>query len=131
MARRVAVSCCVLFACVVGCKDSAYDVFMQGIKLEGEATNGPCQLKSDGSQQAASLSARQVAKCLRGTEAALERYEKAQAMGYDDADFTRILERARARKAHLENMRVMIQQMERDAAEAELANPKTADDSWQ
>lgn len=94
--------------------ETKYDVYLKGQAIEGEAERGPCRLHYTEQSQAAPLSGDQVLQCLRETERALEQYEKAAAMGYDDADFERVHTRAQERKKRLESMLEMVRKMERD-----------------
>lgn len=97
-----------------GCGESKYDVYMKGLEIEGEAERGPCKLQyAEGAPQA-TLSGDQVAWCLKETERALELYDKAASMGYEDAEFQRVHQRAKDRKKRLESMVEMVREMERD-----------------
>lgn len=104
----------VLVACL-GCGgERKYDVYMQGAKIEGDAERGVCRLHYSDASQAAPLSGDQVLQCLRETERALEYYERAAAMGYQDVDFERVHARAIERKERLESMLAMVREMERE-----------------
>jgi len=104
----------------VGCGESKYDVYMRGLEIEGNAERGPCKLHYEQGEQAARLDRSQITTCLKETQLAIEQYEKAKQMGYEDADFTRVYERAKERKGRLESMIEMVGEMERDAATAQL-----------
>jgi hypothetical protein len=109
--NRIAVLACVV---VVGCGETKYDVYMKGATIEGDAERGVCQLQYTDPSQAAPLSGDQVLQCLRETERAIEHYERAAAMGYEDADFQRVHARAIERKERLESMLAMVREMERE-----------------
>ena len=98
----------------VGCGDTKYDVYMQGAKIEGEAERGVCRLQYTEPSAAAPLTGDQVLECLRETQRALEYYERAASMGFQDHDFRRVHQRALERKERLESMLVMVREMERD-----------------
>jgi hypothetical protein len=103
-----------------GCGESKYDVYMRGLEIEGDAERGPCKLHYEQGEHAARLDRGQLTSCLVETQRALAEYEKAKQMGYADADFTKVFERAKERKARLEQMIEMVGQMERDAVTAKL-----------
>ena len=109
-----------LVASVVGCGESKYDVFMRGLEIEGAAERNACKLEYAEGEHAARLDRGHLTTCLKETERAIVEYEKAHEMGYDDAEFTRVYDRAKARKARLEQMIEMVGQMERDAVTANL-----------
>lgn len=110
----------VVLSTLCGCGESKYDVYMRGLEIEGDAERGPCKLHYAEGEHAARLDRGQLTSCLQETERALVEYEKAKQMGYADADFTRVYERAKERKARLEQMIEMVGQMERDAVTANL-----------
>lgn len=103
-----------------GCGESKYDVFLEGQKIEGEAERGACALQYQEGSNAATISGDQVAWCLKETERALEYYDKAAAMGYDDPEFTRVYERAKTRRDSLKGKLEMIRRMEREQIEAKI-----------
>jgi hypothetical protein len=107
---------CVLgvFALCSGCGETKYDVYMKGATIEGEAERTVCRLHYTEQSQAAPLSGNQVLACLRETDRALEHYERAAAMGFDDHDFKGIHARAIERKERLESMLAMVREMERE-----------------
>lgn len=105
---------------LAGCGESKYDVYMRGLEIEGDAERGPCKLHYAEGEHAARLERSQLTACLTETERALAQYEKAKSMGYADADFTKVYERANERRARLEQMIEMVGQMERDAVTAKL-----------
>lgn len=94
--------------------ESGYDVYMKGAKLEGEAERGPCGLQYSQPSQAAPLTGDQVQKCLELTEQAIELYDKAAQMGFDDPNFADVRKRAAERKERVESMLKMVRQMERE-----------------
>ncbi|GEM_PF-1429491 len=106
------------FAGPLGCQpaETKYDVFMKGLQVEGEAERGACSLVYEPGSYAAVLSGDQVQHCLTGTEEALRHYERAATMGYADVEFTRVYERAKERRARLEDMLHMVRKMERERA---------------
>jgi hypothetical protein len=94
--------------------ESKYDVFLEGQKIEGEAERGPCKLHYADNSPAAKLNSDMVSECLAETDKAIGLYEKAHELGYDDADFQVVYDRAKERKARLESMLEMVRKMERD-----------------
>lgn len=109
-----------LGACAVGCGESKYDVYMRGLKIEGDAERGPCKLQYAKGEHAARLDRSQLTACLVETDKALAEYEKAKQQGYDEAEFNTVYDRAKERRARLEQMIEMVGEMERDAVTAEL-----------
>ncbi len=113
--KRSVILACTTVLLSSGCpSESKYDVYLEGAKIEGEAERGPCKLHYAKDAQAAELSGDKVAICLRETERALSFYDKAAAMGYEDADFKTAHARAQERKARLESMLTMVRQMEKE-----------------
>jgi hypothetical protein len=98
----------------LACGETKYDIYMKGAEIEGAAERGVCQLQYTEPSQAAPLSGDQVLRCLRETDRALEYYERAAAMGFEDVDFKRVHARAIERKERLESMLSMVREMERD-----------------
>ncbi len=118
MSRLVLVAA--LCASAVGCTESKYDVYMRGLKLEGDAERGPCKLHYAEGEHAARLDRSQLTACLLETDKALAEYEKAKALGYDEPDFNKVHQRAIERRARLVEMIEMVGEMQRDAVTAEL-----------
>ena len=114
------ISTVAVLSALAGCGESKYDVYMRGLEIEGDAERGPCKLHYAEGEHAARLDRSQLTSCLQETERALAEYEKAKSMGYADADFTKVYERAHERKARLEQMIEMVGEMERDAVTANL-----------
>ena len=56
---------------VLGCGESAREVYTQGMKAEGEAERGPCKLVFDPQLGENVISADQIQSCLKGQEEAL------------------------------------------------------------
>ncbi|MEM6296173.1 MAG: hypothetical protein AAGA54_33180 [Myxococcota bacterium] len=110
--------------CAAGCGESKYDVYMKGLEIEGDAERGPCKLTYEQGEHAARLDRGQLVHCLQETDKAIAQYDKAKSMGYEDADFTRVYDRAQARKVRLEQMIEMVGVMERDAIEAQMPGAK-------
>ncbi len=96
-----------------GCGESRHDLYMQGMKLEGEVQRGACQLVYDNEAGAHVLSGDQVQDCLKGQTEALALYDRAAALGLKDLDFVQNHEQARARVTRLEGMLKTIREMER------------------
>lgn len=105
----------VLAALVVpaACGESRQEVYMQGMKLEGDAERGPCKLLYDEKEGANVLSGDQVQSCLKMQGDALALYDRAAALGLKDLDFVRTHEQARVRLKRLEGMLRMVREMER------------------
>ena len=114
---RVRGSILLLALLLGGCGDTKYDVYMKGLEIEGEAERGHCALQYQADAKAAVLSGDQVVLCLRETEKALEYYDKAAQMGYDDPEFVKVHERAKERKKRLEGMLKTVREMERENLE--------------
>lgn len=96
-----------------GCGESPREVYLQGMKAEGDAERGPCKLVFDPELGQNVISADQVQSCLKGQEEALALYERASALGLKDLDFERTRERARERKRRLESMLSTLRELER------------------
>lgn len=94
------------------CGESRRDVFMQGMKTEGDAERGPCKLVYDPEQRANVLTGDQVQQCLAMQEQALALYDKAAAMGLKDPDFVRTRDESLVRVKRLEGMLKMVREME-------------------
>ncbi len=95
------------------CGESRQELYMQGMKLEGEAERGPCKLVHDQEAGAAVLTGDQVQSCLQMQSDALALYDRAAALGLKDGDFVQA--QAQARVKRLEGMLKMVREMERDA----------------
>jgi hypothetical protein len=93
--------------------ESRQDVYMAGMKIEGDAERGPCKLLYDKKEGANVLSGDQVQACLKMQGEALALYERAAGLGLKSADFVRTHEEAKARQARLEGMLKMVREMER------------------
>ncbi|MCA9637610.1 MAG: hypothetical protein KC420_16395 [Myxococcales bacterium] len=111
IARPVALALALLAACGGG--PTKHELYMEGMKIEGEASRGECQPAFDTSLKAHVLDGDVVQGCLHKTEEAIALYEQAKAKGLEDLDFVKTHERALERKAHLESMLKVIRQIER------------------
>lgn len=96
-----------------GCGESRQDLYMEGMKVEGEAERGPCKLVYDTEKGANILSGDQVQSCLKMQGEALALYDRAAALGLKSVDFVRTHEQARVRLQRLEGMLKMVREMER------------------
>jgi hypothetical protein len=97
-----------------GCSgESRQDLYMAGMKVEGDAERGPCKLLYDKQEGANVLSGDQVQACLKMQGEAVVLYERAAALGLKSVDFVRTHEEAKARVARLEGMLKMVREMER------------------
>lgn len=103
----------VLVLSLAACGESRQDLYMQGMKLEGEAERGPCKLLYDEQAGANVLTGDQVQNCLQMQTDALALYERAAGLGLKDADFVQNHTQARARVERLEGMLKMVREMER------------------
>lgn len=92
---------------------SKHDLYMQGMKIEGEASRGECKLVYDPAEKNHVLDGDQIHTCLRRTEEALALYEQAKALGLRDLDFVQTYERAQERQRHLESMLKTVRSLER------------------
>jgi hypothetical protein len=88
------------------------DLYMQGMKTEGDAERGPCKLVYDQEEGAAVLSGDQVQSCLRMQHEAQALYDRAAALGLQDPDFVRTRDTSAARIKRLESMLKMVREME-------------------
>ncbi len=100
------------------CGENKRELYMQGMKLEGEAERGVCKLIYDSEVQAHVLDGGQVLACLKQTEEALVLYERAAGLGLKDLDFVRTHEKALERKKNLEMMLKAVREMEMPEYEA-------------
>jgi cyanophycinase-like exopeptidase len=98
-----------------GCGESRQALYMEGMKVEGDAERGPCKLIHDKEVGAALLTGDQVQQCLQMQSEALALYERAAGLGLKDADFVKAHDQARGRVARLEGMLKMVREMERPA----------------
>lgn len=101
-----------IFILVVGCGESAREVYTQGMKAEGEAERGPCKLVFDQQLGQNVISADQIQSCLKGQEEALALYDKAAGLGLKDLDFERTREQARERARRLQTMLTTLRELE-------------------
>jgi uncharacterized protein YabN with tetrapyrrole methylase and pyrophosphatase domain len=105
-------SCVVAMFLVIACGQSKHEVFLEGQKIEGDAERGACKLQYEPDAQAQVINTEIVSTCLAETEKAIALYEKAKSMGYDDADFQRVYDRAIERRDNLKSMLKMVGSME-------------------
>lgn len=98
---------------VLGCGESARELYTQGMKAEGEAERGPCKLIFDQELGQNVISADQIQSCLKGQEEALALYDRASALGLKELDFERTREQARERAKRLESMLSTLRELER------------------
>lgn len=94
------------------CGPSSYDVYLEGLQIEGDAERNACRLVYDEKANAHILDSRKVAGCLERNQDALAKYEEAKRLGQEGKDFERSLEDARARVARLESMLRTVRMME-------------------
>jgi hypothetical protein len=110
---RGAVRLLLLIAVVLGaCGESRRELYMQGMKAEGEAERGPCKLVYDQEEGANVLSGDQVQSCLRMQEQAQALYDRAAEMGLKDPDFVQTRETSQARVKRLSGLLKMVREME-------------------
>lgn len=95
-----------------GCGESARDVYLQGMKAEGEAERGPCKLVFDQQLGQNVISGDQIQSCLKGQEEALRLYDRASALGLKDLDFERTREQAQERAKRLQTMLSTLRELE-------------------
>lgn len=103
----------VLTALTAACGENRQELYMQGMKHEGEAERGPCKLLYDKDAGANLLSGDQVQQCLHMQGEAMALYERAAALGLKDADFVQTHTQARARIERLEGMLKTLRMLER------------------
>lgn len=96
------------------CGKTKDDIYMEGLKIEGEADRNECKLHFGDGQMMQAISGDRIQRCLRLTEDALEKYDQAASMGMDDVDFKRVYARAQDRKAQLTGMLTQLREMERE-----------------
>lgn len=109
-----------LLGSLSGCGENKHDIYMRGLEIEGDAERGPCKLHYAKGEHAARLDRSQLTTCLVETQRAIAEYEKAKTLGYDEAGFAKVYDRAQHREARLEQMIEMVGEMERDAITAKL-----------
>lgn len=109
-----------LLGSLPGCGENKHDIYMRGLEIEGDAERGPCKLQYAKGEHAARLDRSQLTTCLVETQRAIAEYEKAKTLGYDEAGFAKVYDRAHEREARLEQMIEMVGEMERDAITANL-----------
>ncbi len=95
------------------CGPSSYDLYIEGLKIEGDAERNVCRLVYDEQANAHILSSDKIYACLERNREALEKYEEAERLGQTGKDFQRSLEDARDRVARLESMLRTVRSMER------------------
>jgi hypothetical protein len=98
---------------VGACGESRRELYMQGMKAEGDAERGPCKLVYDEQEGANVLSGDQVQACLKVQEEAQALYDRAAAMGLKDPDFVQTRDLSAARIKRLESLLKMVREMER------------------
>lgn len=92
---------------------SKHDLYMQGMKVEGDASRGECKLVYDPVEKNHVLDGDQIDACLRRTEEAIALYEQAKERGLHDLDFVQTYERALERRTHLTSMLKTVRSLER------------------
>jgi hypothetical protein len=102
----------VVLVLAVACGESPREVYVQGMKAEGDAERGPCKLLFDKELGQNVLSGDQVQTCLKGQEEAVALYDKAASLGLKDLEFQRTHERAQERAKRLRLMLTTIREME-------------------
>ncbi|MBV1862777.1 MAG: hypothetical protein KUG77_30425 [Nannocystaceae bacterium] len=110
----------VVLGSLLGCGENKHDIYMRGLEIEGAAERGPCKLHYAQGEHAARLDRSQLTTCLVETQRAIAEYEKAKTLGYADAGFKKVYDRAYERETRLEDMIEMVGEMERDARTANL-----------
>lgn len=121
MPRLVLAALLMISTLLPGCGgESRQDLYMAGMKVEGDAERGPCKLLYDKQEGANVLSGDQVQACLKMQGEAVALYERAAALGLKSVDFVRTHEEAKARQARLEGMLKMVREMERPEVRPEL-----------
>ncbi len=114
---------CVLVGLLVapGCGGKTrHDIYMEGLKIEGEAERGVCQAHFGDGKMMQAISGDRIQTCLRAIDDALELYDKAAEMGLEDVDFKRVHARAKERKTKYEQMLTQLREMEREQAPPEI-----------
>lgn len=117
MRRRLAFAVLALTT-ASACKSgpTKHDLYMEGMKIEGDAEKTVCKMHGGADPTApALLKGDQVQKCLEQTQAAIEKYEAAAAAGLEDVDFKKVHAKAIERRENLEGMLKNVRSMERDA----------------
>jgi len=107
-----AVATVVMGASLAACGPSSYDLYIEGLKIEGDAERNVCRLIYDEKANAHILSSGKIAACLERNREALEKYEQAEQQGQQGKDFERSLEDARDRVKRLESMHRTVRSME-------------------
>jgi hypothetical protein len=102
---------------------TANDVYLEGLRVEGDAERNVCRLVFDEAAHAHVLDSGKVLDCLERNREALALYEKAADMGQTGLDFRYKLEDARSRVEKLEEMYRMVKLMEKDHTLEEVHAP--------
>lgn len=92
---------------------SKHDLYMQGMKIEGDASRGECKLVYDPAEKNHVLDGDRIDACLRRTEEAIALYEQAKELGLRDLDFVQTYERAIERRGRLTSMSKTLRSLER------------------
>jgi hypothetical protein len=109
---------------VPGCQmETANDVYMNALAVEGDAERNVCRLVFDTEAKAHVLDSGKVKDCLERNREALTLYEKAEKMGQTGLDFQYKLEDARERVKKLESMYKTVKLMETDHAREQVGAP--------
>lgn len=104
--------------------ETANDVYMRGLEVEGDAERNVCRLVFDTAAKAHVLNSGKIKDCLDRNREALDLYEKAGEMGQTGLDFEYKLEDARSRVKKLESMYRTVKMMETDATLEEIGAPQ-------
>lgn len=104
--------------------ETANDVYMRGLEVEGDAERNVCRLVFDSAAKAHVLNSGKIKDCLDRNREALDLYEKAGEMGQTGLDFQYKLEDARSRVKKLESMYRTVKMMETDRTLEEIGAPQ-------
>ena len=91
-----------------------HDLYMEGLKLEGEAERGVCRAHFGDGSTMQTISGDRIQRCLRAVEDAIALYDQAATMGLDDLDFKRVHARAKEHKVKHEQMLKQLRVMEHE-----------------
>jgi hypothetical protein len=96
----------------IGCGESSYDAYLEGLRLSGEAERGVCGLAWDKQEKSHVISSASVDECIRAMRLALAAMERAEELGQTGKDFESTLEDTKVAIERLESMKRSVGMME-------------------
>ena len=104
---------------LTACGPSSYDLYIEGLKIAGDAERRECQLVFDKGAKAHVLNTERISRCLAANKLALEKFEEARAAGHEGRDFELTIEDTKMRIDRLESMMRMVSRIERQQVTGE------------